>query len=80
MATGKYPYQTITGTVYEGTQLYVNRMANSELKWEETESLNFGLDYGILNGLFDGSIEFYTARTKDVLVDRRLPDILALTQ
>jgi TonB-dependent starch-binding outer membrane protein SusC len=76
MATGKYPYQTITGTVYEGTQLYVNRMANSELKWEETESLNFGLDYGILNGLFDGSIEFYTARTKDVLVDRRLPDIL----
>ncbi|KAF0239060.1 MAG: TonB-dependent receptor [Prolixibacteraceae bacterium] len=76
MATGKYPYQTLTGTVYEGTQLYVNRMANSELKWEQTESLNFGLDYGILDGLFDGSIEFYTARTKDVLVDRRLPDIL----
>jgi TonB-linked SusC/RagA family outer membrane protein len=76
MATGKYPYQTLTGTVYEGTQLYVNRMANSELKWEETESLNFGLDFGILDGLFDGSFEFYTARTKDVLVDRRLPDIL----
>jgi TonB-linked SusC/RagA family outer membrane protein len=76
MATGKYPYQTLTGSVYEGTQLYVNRMANDQLKWEETESLNFGLDYGILDGLFDGSIEFYTARTKDVLVDRRLPDIL----
>src|SRR5690606_25073459 len=40
------------------------------------ESLNFGLDYGIMNGLFDGSIEFYTSKTKDVLVDRRLPDIL----
>ncbi|MDO8952118.1 MAG: SusC/RagA family TonB-linked outer membrane protein, partial [Draconibacterium sp.] len=52
MVTGKYPYQTLTGTVYEGEQLYVNRMANSELKWEETESLNFGLDYGILDGLF----------------------------
>ena len=76
MTTGKYPYQTLSGTVYEGTQLYVNRMANKELKWEETESLNFGLDYGILDGLFDGSIEFYTAKTKDVLVDRRLPDIL----
>ncbi len=76
MTTGKYPYQTLTGTVYEGTQLYVNRMANRDLKWEETESLNFGLDYSVLNGLFDGSFDFYTARTKDVLVDRRLPDIL----
>lgn len=26
MNTGKYPYQTLSGTVYEGTQLYVNRM------------------------------------------------------
>jgi len=79
MATGKYPYQPINGAVYEGTQLYVNRMSNSELKWEETQSLNFGLDYGILDGLFDGSIEFYTSRTMDVLVDRRLPDILGFS-
>lgn len=76
MNTGKYPYETLSGNVYEGTQLYVNRMANSDLKWEQTESLNFGLDYSIMNGLFDGSLEYYTARTKDVLVDRRLPDIL----
>ncbi len=76
MTTGKYPYQTISGTVYEGTQLYVNRMQNVDLKWEQTESLNFGLDYSILNGVFDGSFDFYTARTIDVLVDRRLPDIL----
>lgn len=76
MATGKYPYQTLSGSVYEGTQLYVNRMANPDLKWEQTESLNFGLDYSILDGLFDGSIEYYTAVTKDLLVDRRLPDIL----
>jgi TonB-dependent starch-binding outer membrane protein SusC len=71
MTTGKYPYQTLTGTVYEGTQLYVNRMQNVDLKWEQTESLNFGLDYSILNGVFDGSVDFYTARTIDVLVDRR---------
>ena len=76
MATGKYPYQTLSGSVYEGTQLYVNRMANPDLKWEQTESLNFGLDYSLWNGLFDGSIEYYTAVTKDLLVDRRLPDIL----
>lgn len=79
MTTGKYPYQTLSGTVYEGTQLYVNRMANPDLKWEQTESLNIGLDYSILNGVFDGSIEYYTAVTKDLLVDRALPDILGFS-
>jgi TonB-dependent starch-binding outer membrane protein SusC len=76
MSTGKYPYQSVSGTVYEGTQLYVNRMQNVNLKWEQTESLNFGLDYSILNGVFDGSFDFYTARTIDVLMDRRLPNFL----
>lgn len=79
MSTGKYPYQSATGTVYEGTQLYVNRMANPNLKWEQTESLNFGIDYSIKNGLFDGSFDYYVANTKDVLVNRQLPDILGFS-
>lgn len=79
MSTGKYPYQTLSGTVYEGTQLYVNRMANPNLKWEQTESLNFGIDYSIKNGLFDGSFDYYVANTKDVLVNRQLPDILGFS-
>jgi TonB-linked SusC/RagA family outer membrane protein len=79
MSTGKYPYQTLTGTVYEGTQLYVNRMANPNLKWEQTESFNFGLDYSILNGKFDGSVDYYIANTKDVLVNRALPPFLGFS-
>lgn len=79
MSTGKYPYQNLSGTVFEGTQLYVNRMANPNLKWEQTESFNFGLDYSLLNGLFDGSVDYYTATTKDVLVNRALPDILGFS-
>ncbi len=79
MNTGKYPYQSLSGTVYEGTQLYVNRMANPDLKWEQTESLNFGFDYSILDGVLDGTIEYYTAVTKDLLVDRALPDILGFS-
>lgn len=79
MSTGKYPYQTLTGTVSEGTQLYVNRMANPNLKWEQTESFNFGLDYSILNGLFDGSVDYYVANTKDVLVNRALPPFLGFS-
>jgi hypothetical protein len=54
-------------------------MANPDLKWEQTESLNMGLDFSILNGLFDGSFDYYTAVTKDLLVDRALPDILGFS-
>lgn len=76
MNIGKYPYQTLAGTVYESNQLYVNRMANPNLKWEKGRSLNFGIDFGILDGLLDGSIEYYKMNTLDLLVDRKLPDLL----
>lgn len=79
MSIGKYPYQTITGTIYESNQLYVNRMANPNLKWEKGRSLNFGFDYGFLGGLLDGSIEYYKMNTLDLLVDRKLPDLLGFS-
>lgn len=79
MSIGKYPYQTITGTIYESNQLYVNRMANPNLKWEKGRSLNFGIDFGFLNGLLDGSVEYYKMNTLDLLVDRKLPDLLGFS-
>ncbi len=79
MNIGKYPYQTLSGTIYESNQLYVNRMANPNLKWEKARSLNFGFDFGILNGLLDGSIEYYKMNTLDLLVDRKLPDLLGFS-
>lgn len=75
MGTGKYPYVSLLGTNYEVPVLYVTRMANTNLKWEKTKALNFGLDFSIRNGLFDGSIELYKKNTIDLLVDRLLPDI-----
>lgn len=79
MNIGKYPYQTISGTIYESNQLYVNRMANPNLKWEKGRALNIGIDYGILNGVLDGSIEYYKMNTLDLLVDRKLPDLLGFS-
>ncbi|HEY0609372.1 MAG TPA: TonB-dependent receptor plug domain-containing protein, partial [Chitinophaga sp.] len=42
--SGRYPYVQSDGTVYELSQLYVDRMANYNLKWEATSSWNIGLD------------------------------------
>ncbi len=43
------------------------------IKWEETTSLNIGLDFGLLKGRLTGSIEYYTKDTKDLLFVKNLP-------
>lgn len=73
MNIGKYPYQPVSGTVYESNQLYVNRMANPDMRWEKTQALNFGFDFTITDGIIDGSIEYYKKNTKDLLIARGLP-------
>jgi TonB-dependent starch-binding outer membrane protein SusC len=39
------------------------------IKWEETTSTNFALDYGFLNNRLSGSLEYYTKDTDDLLFD-----------
>ena len=75
MGLSRYPYQTLDGSLYESNILNVITMANSDLRWEKTSSVNLGVDFEIKNGLLDGTIELYQQRTLDLLVDRALPDI-----
>ncbi|GAB3645982.1 TonB-dependent receptor [Echinicola sediminis] len=74
--TGKYFYQRPNGELYLVNQLYVNTMSNPNLRWERTNSFNVGLDFSLFKGLLDGSIETYKMSTRDLLVERSLPDIL----
>jgi len=75
LTTGKYQYILPSGQVVLVSQLYVNRLQNPGLKWERTESYNIGLDYSILSDRITGSIDLYRKSTKDLLVNRALPDI-----
>jgi hypothetical protein len=43
-------------------------MANPELKWETTITRNVGLDFTLLRGKINGSIEGYINTTKDLLI------------
>lgn len=74
LATTKYIYGTslVTG-------VYSSTMANSDLRWERTESLNFGVDFGLFNDILYGSAEYYNMTTKDLLLDRSLPRIIGYT-
>ncbi len=53
--------------------VYPNSMGNNNLGWESTNSLNFGVDYSVLDQRISGSIDVYTAQTSNVLVRRTLP-------
>ncbi len=44
-----------------------------EIKWEETSSLNVGLDFGFLGGRLNGSIDVYRKLTSDLLFDIAFP-------
>ncbi len=41
--------------------------ANRYIKWEETESTNYGVDFGFLNNRINGSFDLYKRNTKDLL-------------
>ncbi|MBM6890700.1 TonB-dependent receptor [Bacteroides caecigallinarum] len=43
-------------------------MANSDLKWETTITRNLGLDFTVLGGRLNGTIEAYLNTTKDLLI------------
>jgi iron complex outermembrane receptor protein len=42
-------------------------VANPDLRWEETTSYNFGLDFAFKNGKIYGSLDYYNKNTTDIL-------------
>jgi TonB-linked SusC/RagA family outer membrane protein len=74
LGTTKYIYGTTLAT-----GVYSSTMANSDLKWERTEALNIGVDFGILKNTLYGSMEYYDMTTKDLLLNRSLPRIIGYT-
>ncbi len=44
-----------------------------KIKWEETTSVNFGIDFGFLEGRLYGSLDLYKKNTSDLLFDIAFP-------
>lgn len=49
------------------------RIGNPFLGWELSNTINFGIDFGVMNDRITGSIDLYDTRTKDLLLQRSLP-------
>ena len=48
-------------------------MPNYSLGWEKTSSLNVGVDFGVLENRISGSVEYYIAKTSDLLMNQSIP-------
>lgn len=71
---GFYPYQsTYTGGTYGGLPTIIaDDPGDDNLKWESTYTLNFGLDFEVLNRRIYGDFNWYDRTTKDLFVFRGL--------
>jgi len=64
-------YQTVNGSGAASdvnTVVIGNRLPNPNLKWEQTASLNVGLDFSVLKERISGSVDVYNKKTTDLLV------------
>lgn len=52
------------------------KLGNIELGWEKTAQFNYGIDFGIFNNRISGSLEYYTSKTNDLLLERSIPTVL----
>ena len=47
-------------------------LVDPDLKWETNEQLNFGLDLGFLNNDLTITLDYFTRKTKDLLIERQI--------
>ncbi|MCY1722079.1 TonB-dependent receptor [Prolixibacteraceae bacterium Z1-6] len=75
-------FATGTTAVLNGQQtttLDPSRIGNSELKWETTEQLNFGIDMGFFENRVYTSMDYYTKETTDMLLALPVPSSTGFT-
>lgn len=71
---GTNSVQTAVGVDADGNTIFVNGFgpstvaSNPNLRWETSNQVNIGLDFGILSNRISGSIDVYKTNTTDLLL------------
>ena len=60
---------------YIGTR--VGGLANPDLKWEESEQTDLGIDFAFLNNALTFSVDYYVKKTNGMLMDNPIPDYVS---
>lgn len=75
------PYQTLNAlekTTFAYNEnpaygYYPSILANKNLTWETTATVNVGIDFSFWRGRLSGSVDYYNADTKDLLMPKAVP-------
>ncbi|MBE8714081.1 SusC/RagA family TonB-linked outer membrane protein [Sphingobacterium hungaricum] len=65
--------------LYEGAKynsqsvLVPNQLANPDLRWEKSNQIDIGIDFGFLNNRLTGELDYYNRKTKDLIYDVPVP-------
>jgi hypothetical protein len=51
----------------------MSELTNPDLGWEYSQTMNYGLDFGLFNNRLSGTVEYYVQKTNDVLLQVSLP-------
>ncbi len=62
-----------------GTGYYVTQLPNTDLGWEYSKTMNFGIDFSLFKNRLSGTIEYYNTKTEDVLLGLGLPPTSGVT-
>ena len=72
-------------TLYSGSAyadvagLVASQIGVPDLRWERTDQLDLGLDFGFLNNRISGEIDYFNKNTKDLLLNVPLPAVNGFT-
>ncbi|MBO3270227.1 TonB-dependent receptor [Hymenobacter defluvii] len=75
LALGQYAYGGVASTSLRAGTIGNIGLGNANLKWEQTSSVNYAVDFGFFNNRLSGTVEYYDAKTKDLLLARQIPII-----
>jgi TonB-linked SusC/RagA family outer membrane protein len=73
-----YPFTTSSTVITPGTTPPIT-FANQTLGWEKTTQYNVGIDFGMLNRRISGSLDVYTSKTTDLLMQMSVPTVNGFT-
>lgn len=86
--TGNSPYVGAASTLdvlyaqtnsVTGNSLAISSVANTRLSWESTRTVNIGLDFGLLKGRLNASLDLYKKNTTDMLGSAELNALTGTT-
>ncbi|MCM1657241.1 SusC/RagA family TonB-linked outer membrane protein [Bacteroides thetaiotaomicron] len=79
---GNFKYTVLTSpgnnAIFGSSENVINGMkasglANPDLKWEESEQLDFGLDFGFFNNALTFTADYYKKKTNGMLMEMNIP-------